>query len=115
MGGARSRRKPSKGPRSRTDNANDMLATAERGGQRPSASVSEYDTSGGRLERELDDSLDGVVAIAGSSASEHYAEFERLLAQRDEREPKPGQPKPERDTKRSVDARRLNNLGPLQP
>ena len=44
-----------------------------------------------------------------------YDEFEKLLAQRDEKpvNAKPGAPKPEKDTRRAVDARRLNNLGPL--
>ena len=118
--------KPIKQRSKRTVNANDDLVTAERGGLPPPSRVGEYD-SGERSARRIE--VAGLTGDAEVDESDRdvsdadvrklqYDEFEKLLAQRDERRPakKPGDasaPPTERDTRRSVDVRRLNNLGPL--
>jgi hypothetical protein len=122
---------PRRRRQARTVNANDELAASERGGSSASdrqasnsVSVDMYGSSRRAAQR---------IQAAGRGAESdplelpvrpdeklQYDEFERLLAQRDERaeaasstqgDRRPD--RPQRDTKRSVDGRRLENLGPL--
>ena len=91
-------------------NANDEIVSAELGG----LPVSTRDAERRAAAR-------GMMVAAWSDAiyepapSEQraYDEFEKLLAQREDRVPR-GDPngKPERDTKKAVDARRLTNMQP---
>ena len=97
----------------RTVNANDDLVVTELGGR--STTAREYDAkSARRVARAAADGEDFDIAPP-PSAKQQYQEFEKLLAQRDDtaRATRPGEPKPERDTKRAVDRRRLRNLGNL--
>jgi hypothetical protein len=100
-----------KNRRARTVNANDDLVTSERGGS--SSAGGAYDAASAR--RVARAGADGNEEVPTPlSARQQYDEFEKLLSQRDDRRvPRPGDTKPERDTKRTLDSRRLRNLGNL--
>ena len=90
-------------------NLNDDIAASERRGG-PSAvripRVRDRDFAA-----EVDTEVDGAGPLSARS-KQQYAEFEALLAQREDRWPSPAEPKPSRDTKRSVGAQTLKNLQP---
>ena len=121
-GGRKSKR------RARQVNANDDLVESERSGR---AGVEGYAPGISAREDELrsarriaaagiaDGGGEGGAGPAPTpSAKVQYDEFEKLLAQRDERPHKSGriagEPRPDKDTKQRVDARRLHNLGNLR-
>ena len=87
----------------RQANANDEIVASERG-----APMASRPRSGDAAARETPP----PTAAPRASARQEYEEFERLLQMREERLPRPGEPRPPRDTKRSVDAKRLSNLQP---
>jgi hypothetical protein len=101
---ASGQREAPKAKAARRVNANDEIVGVERGEPAsPSAlfdpaSAARAPASGG-----------GDVEVE-PSAAEMYNEFEAMLATVDPR-PRDGEPKPPRDTKKSVDFRRLRNLG----
>ena len=93
-------------------NPNDDIARSERGGR--AAPTGTYDANAARrVARAATSEEDYSQPLSKSSAKEQYSEFDKLLAQREEPWPSPSDPKPDRDTKRAVDARRLRNLGNL--
>ena len=125
IGGGKSKSKR----RARTVNANDDLVASERGGLAPligelppGVSAREYELRSARRVAAAglvpDDWEAAMERPPPPSAKMQYDEFEALLAQREERPHKSGrlagEPRPERDTKRRVDARRLSNLGNIK-
>ena len=121
-GGRKSRR------RARQVNANDDLVESERSGRgggvegyAPGISAREDELRSARRIAAAGISSDGGGeggAAPPPSAKVQYDEFEKLLAQREERPHKAGriagEPQPAKDTKQRVDARRLHNLGNLR-
>ncbi|KAL1511332.1 hypothetical protein AB1Y20_006137 [Prymnesium parvum] len=84
-------------------NLNDDLVVAEREGLPPKRVLPTAN-----LKAEMDTEARGGALSARNK--QQYAEFEELLAQRADRRPTPSEPKPPRDTKRSVGTRTLRNL-----
>lgn len=84
-------------------NLNDDIAAFERGG----GSAERVRKPRSQLLAEVDVESMGR---GGMSSKTDYAQFEELLAQREERKPSASDPKPARDTKRSLGVRTLRNM-----
>ena len=98
--------------RGREVNANDDLVISEKGGRAP-LGPREYDLASGRRVARAGAYSDADEAVPSSEAAkQQYKEFEKLLEER-QAQPSAANPKPDKDTKRSVNARRLRNLGNL--
>ena len=90
-------------------NLNDDLAASERrGGHMERRAASRVRDTGLSPEVDAEAEAEGL----STRSKQQYAEFEALLAQREDRWPSPAEPKPPRDTKRSVGAQTLKNLQP---
>jgi len=105
----------------RPANRNDELASAERrrGARAPREAERRSASRGLQVaawsEADYDDLHDPDYGGERRARAKHeYDEFEKLLSMREERAPRAGEPRPEKDTKKAMDARRLKNLqGPL--
>ena len=94
-------------------NANDEILSAELGGLPVSTRDAERRAAARGMMVAAWSDADEASYEPAPSEQRAYDEFEKLLAQREDRVPR-GDPngKPERDTKKAVDARRLTNMQP---